>query len=199
MKVKFFIILIAASLIACLSTGGSFAAETSSLCDGCPLQEICSDTTEGVEVLSCDNNASAAKTPAMDTATAMIAEEAGHAGDTTAVSAPNTVEVKLSVPQTTAETTLNAPAASAEASVFSSLTAYSTTGEAGIIVTLKGDKNILERFSSLITSQPALAENKSGCEILLATSAEITLKISKEAEKEKIEFFKSHGIKISGQ
>ncbi|HOT77262.1 MAG TPA: hypothetical protein PK467_15865 [Candidatus Wallbacteria bacterium] len=199
MKLKFFIVTIAAFVFACLPAGGSFAAETSGLCDGCPLQEICSNTTEGVEVLSCSDNA-AAKTPAMDTATAMIAEEAGHAGDTAAVSAQKTLEADLSDSKTTAETVLDKTAASAEVSVFSSLTAYSSTNETGIIVTLKGEKNVIDQLSSIITSQLAPEENKSpGCEILLATSSEITLKIKKEAEKEKIDFLKAHGIKIDRQ
>ena len=184
------------------------AALASGLCDGCPLQEICSDTTAGVEVLSCDNNpASAAPPSAMDTATALINEEAAAGTAPVAVtqtpSAPATAENSL--PQTgagTVETAAagTAPASSSETAInstFSMLTAYATSGEVSVILTIKGDGNAMEGLIPRLSEGLGLKNNAgNGCELLIATSAEITLKIDNGAAGEKFGVIESLGIKI---
>lgn len=183
------------------------AALASGLCDGCPLQEICSDTTAGVEVLSCDNNAAAVPPSAMDTATALINEEAAAGTAPVAVtqtpSAPATAENSL--PQTgagTVETAASgaAPASSSETAInppFSMLTAYATSGEVSVILTIKGDGNAMEALIPRLSEGLGLKNNAgNGCELLIATSAEITLKIDNGAAKEKFGVIESLGIKI---
>ncbi len=186
------------------------AALASGLCDGCPLQEICTDTTAGVEVLSCENNAaSVAPTTAMDAATALINEEAAAATGTGPValaqtpSAPATAETSL--PQTvpgTAETSLpaGAPASSTETAInskFSALTAYATSGEVSVILTIKGGGTAMEDLIPKLSEGLGLKNNAgNGCELLIATSAEVTLKIDNGTVKEKFGIIESLGIKI---
>jgi hypothetical protein len=186
------------------------AALASGLCDGCPLQEICSDTTAGVEVLSCDNNAASAVPPtAMDAATALINEEAAAAHDTAAVtvaqtpSAPATAENSL--PQSgagTIETAVSGAAAASSTetainSTFSMLTAYATSGEVSVILTIKGEGTSMESLIPRLSEGLGLKNNAgNGCELLIATSAEVTLKIDNGAAKEKFGIIESLGIKI---
>ncbi|HBC74914.1 MAG: hypothetical protein A2008_09995 [Candidatus Wallbacteria bacterium GWC2_49_35] len=174
------------------------AALASGLCDGCPLQELCSDTTAGVEVLSCDNNAASAAPPAtMDVAAALINEEAASANDTSAVavtqtsSAPATAENSLpqAAAASTTETAINSP--------FSMLTAYATSGEVSLILTIKGDGIAVESLIPRLTDGLGLKNNAgNGCELLITTSSEVTLKIDNAAVKEKFAVIESLGIKI---
>lgn len=165
-------------IIACAAFPFS-AARAAGLCDGCPLQELCSDTTAGVEVLSCESNPASAAPPAvMDMAAALINEEAA-AHDTAAVS----------IAASSTETVINSP--------FSMLTAYATTGEVSLILTIKGDGTAMETFIPRLTESLGLKNNAgNGCELLIATSAEITLKIDNGAAKEKFSVIESLGIKI---
>lgn len=184
------------------------AALASGLCDGCPLQEICTDTTAGVEVLSCDNNAaSVAPTTAMDAATALINEESASGTAPVALaqtpSAPSTAETSL--PQAapgTVETSLpaGAPASSSETAInskFSALTAYATSGEINLILTIKGGGAAMEELIPRLSEGLGLKNNVgNGCELLIATSAEVTLKIDNGAAGEKFRIIESLGIKI---
>jgi hypothetical protein len=185
------------------------AALASGLCDGCPLLEICSDTTAGVEVLSCDNNAASAAPPAtMDLAAALINEEAA-AHDTAAVAVTQTPSVQvtgeISLPPAgggTVETSASGTAAAASTetalnSPFSMLTAYATSGEVKLILTIKGDGTAMESLIPRLTELLELKNNAgNGCELLIATSGEITLKFDNAAVKEKFAVIESLGIKI---
>lgn len=155
------------------------AAYAAGLCDGCPLQEICSDTTAGVEVLSCENNPASAAPPAvMDMAAALINEEAA-AHDTAAVS----------IAASSTEAAINSP--------FSMLTAYATSGEVSLILTIKGDGTALESLVPRLMEELGLKNNAgNGCELIIATSAEITLKFDNATAKEKFAVIESLGIKI---
>lgn len=180
------------------------AATAASLCDGCPLQEICADTTAGVEVQSCENNAAAtAPVPPtqMDMATSLINDEAAGA--------PGTSGVGLTTAADTAAVALAAAggdhgAATAEISAadasFAGLTAYATSGEAGLLLTIKGEaagtEALLAKFSEKFDVKNGAGK---GCAVLVASSGEVTLKIEKGTEAEKIGFLESFGIKTEKQ
>lgn len=198
-KIIFNIISVIMIVSAAIIINFSFAADAFalSLCDGCPLQEVCSDTTEGVEILSCDNNATPGAPAQMNNAAQLINEE----------TAVETQEVLL--PAATLETAITSNSATQEAVVtpavqqtaplneFAALNAYQTTGETFLIITLKGDKALLEKFSRIIAGRYAIQENKGdGCELIIATAEEFTIKISKETEKDKLDFMESQGVKI---
>ncbi len=200
-----FVVLSAAAIINISSAAPAFAL---SLCDGCPLQEVCSDTTEGVEVLSCDNNAAPGAPAQMNNAAQLINEETAVATQETVI-AGATLEVSMPA-SATQEAAVESNVATLEAAVtpdaqrqspqseFAALNAYQTTGETFLIITLKGDKTLIEKFSRIITDKYSIKENKGdGCELIMATAEEITIKINKETEKDKIDFIELQGVKIS--
>ncbi len=205
-----FIIILSAGLLILTSPGEAF-----SLCDGCPLQEICSDTTEGVEILSCDNNA-AAGAPAQMTNAALLINEEASADDTSSVSTVRSVNTEENLIQNSAvinsgEAVIQraipaAPEAAAAGSgdvkqssvfEFSALNAYETTSETAIIITIKGGRELLEKFTKVLSDKYAIKDNKGeNCELMVSTSDEITIKINKETAADKLNFIESHGIKI---
>lgn len=203
-----FVVLSVAAIINISSAAPAFAL---SLCDGCPLQEVCSDTTEGVEVLSCDNNAAPGAPAQMNNAAQLINEETAVETQEIVIAPAVTQEVSMPA-SATQETTIAPDAATNEAFVtpvlrqaaalqsteFAALNAYQTTGETFLIITLKGDKTLIEKFSRIITDKYSIKENKGdGCELIMATAEEFTIKVSKETEKDKIDFIESQGVKIS--
>lgn len=196
----------AAIIINISSAADAFAL---SLCDGCPLQEVCSDTTEGVEILSCDNNATPGAPAQMNNAALLINEEAAVETQETAIAPEATLEAPIPA-LATQETAVTSNTATQEAvfapavqqatqsNEFAALNAYQTTGETFLIITLKGDKTLIEKFSRIITDKYAIKENKGdGCDLIMATAEELTIKISKETEKDKLDFMESQGVKIS--
>ncbi len=200
--ISFIMILSAAIVINISSAADAFAL---SLCDGCPLQEVCSDTTEGVEILSCDNNATPGAPAQMNNAAQLINEEAAVETQETVTAPGATLEASMTA-SATRETAVTSNAATQEAVVtqtaplneFAALNAYQTTGETFLIITLKGDKTLIEKFSRIITDKYAIKENKGDeCDLIMATAEELTIKISKETEKDKLDFLESQGVKIS--
>jgi hypothetical protein len=203
--ISIFMIVSAAIIINISSAADAFAL---SLCDGCPLQEVCSDTTGSVEILSCDNNAAPGAPAQMNNAAQLINEETAAETQETVITPGATLEASMPA-SATQEAAITSNAATHEAVVtpavgqaaqsteFAALTAYQTTGEIFLIITLKGDNALLEKFSRIITDKYAIKENKGdGCELIMATAEEFTIKISKETEKDKLDFMKSQGVKI---
>jgi hypothetical protein len=77
------------------------------------------------------------------------------------------------------------------------LTAYATSGEVKLILTIKGDGTAMESLIPRLTELLELKNNAgNGCELLIATSGEITLKFDNAAVKEKFAVIESLGIKI---
>ena len=77
------------------------------------------------------------------------------------------------------------------------LTAYATSGEVSLILTIKGDGIAVESLIPRLTDGLGLKNNAgNGCELLITTSSEVTLKIDNAAVKEKFAVIESLGIKI---
>jgi len=199
------------SIVVVINVYFAAAAFALSLCDGCPLQEICADTTAGVEVLSCDNNAVAGAPALMGNAAQLINEEAAVETQETAITPDLAVtkEIVITPDALTGEVTIGEVATGEVAAVisaqqapplneFAGLNAYQTTGEAFLIITLKGDSALLEKLSRIITDKYSIKDGKGeGCDLIMATAEEFTIKISKETETDKLDFIKSQGIEFS--
>lgn len=117
------------------------------------------------------------------------AKAGGACGDSPASSLEN---VNFGKP----EAAKDAQAKAASADGFASLRASVTTTPKSAIVKIKGEKALLEKLSADFAARFGIKDKKSAdCE-LVNIASELWIKISAGAEKEKIDYLESAGLKI---
>jgi len=117
------------------------------------------------------------------------AKAGGACGDSPASSLEN---VNFGKP----EAAKDAQAKAASADGFASLRASVTTTPKSAIVKIKGEKALLEKLAADFAARFGIKDKKSAdCE-LVNIASELWIKISAGAEKEKIDYLESAGLKI---